>query len=274
MKMPLRSRLFTLCADDFGQSEKINAAVIELIRVRRLGATSAMSQGPAWPLGARELRPYLDVVDVGLHLNLTHRFTSETMVRPLAWWLLAAPRGWIHRQAVRDTFLRQVELFDRYLGRLPDYLDGHQHVHALPVVRDILTEVIDACWRGQPRPWVRAPDCLLDAGGVPFKAWVLRRATHGFAEHVAAAGLRYTRQFGGVYALSSGAPFPKLMRRWLHQLPSGTLIMVHPGHEAFDKTDPIADARFMEYQYLNTRALSDDCLSADASLVRFSELPA
>ncbi len=274
MKMPLRSRLFTLCADDFGQSEKINAAVIELVRVQRLGATSAMSQGPAWAQGAREIRDYLKVVDVGLHLNLTHRFSSETLARPLEWWLLAAPRGWIKRQAVRDTFLRQVELFERYLGRLPDYVDGHQHVHAFPLIREILTEVIAECWRGQPQPWVRAPDCLLDSGGVPFKAWVLKRATRGFAAHISAAGLNYTRQFAGLYALTSAAPFEKLMHRWLHQLPSGTLLMVHPGHQAFDHSDPIAAARFNEYQYLTTRALSDDCQSADASLVRFGELAA
>lgn len=274
MKMPLRSRRFTLCAEDFGQSRPINAAIIELIRVWRIGATSAMSQGPAWPEGARALRDYQQLTDVGLHLNLTHRFDGQKGTRPLAWWLLAAPRGWIKREQVRDSFLSQIDLFFTHFGRLPDYLDGHQHVHAFPVIREVTTELISECWRGRPRPWVRTPDCLLDSGDIALKGWVLKRAARGFADHVARDGLRHTKKFAGLYSLDPASDYPKLMRRWLHQLPSGTMLMCHPGHQTYDLNDPIREARYAEYQYLNYRGLSDDCAAADVSLVKFADLEA
>lgn len=272
MKMPLRSRRFTLCADDFGQSRAISDAIIELVRVWRIGATSVMSQGPAWPDGARALKELQHLTDVGIHLNLTHRFPGHAGSRPLPWWLFAAPRGLVNRAQIRSSFLTQIELFTQHFGRLPDYLDGHQHVHAFPVIREVLTEVIAECWRGNDKPWVRAPDCLLDSGGVPLKGWVLKRATRGFAAHAEAEGLRYTKKFGGLYALDALSGFPKLMQRWLHDLPSGTLLMCHPGRRTFDRTDPIADARYEEYQYLMNRGLSDDCAAADVSLVRFADL--
>ncbi len=274
MKYPLRSRLFTLCADDFGQSEAINQAIVELVRCYRLGAVSVMSQGPAWPEGARALKECQHMAEIGLHLNLTHRFAGSPSIRPLLWWLLAAQRGWIRRDAVRAAFQAQIDRFVAHLGRLPDYLDGHQHVHAFPVIRDVLTELIDDNWKDQPRPWVRAPDCLLDSGRVPLKAWVLRRAARGFAAHLMQAGLQHTRQFGGLYALSAGGSFAKLMRRWLHELPSGTVLMVHPGKQSFDHSDPIGEARFEEYDYLRSREFAQDAMSADASFVRFSQLPA
>lgn len=276
MKWPLRSRLFTLCADDFGQSPTINEAITDLVRVRRVGAVSVMSQGPAWPEGARSLKEYQHVTDVGLHLNLTHNFRKCPSIRPLSWWLIAAPRGWINRDKIRAAFQSQIDLFVQHFGRLPDYLDGHQHVHAFPVIRDALTDVIASNWQGQPLPWVRAPDCLVDTGRVPLKAWVLKRATQGFADHLQQAGLRYTKRFGGLYALTALADFPKLMHRWLHELPSGTLLMVHPGKQAplTAPEDPIGGARVAEYDYLYNRGLSDDALSADASFVRFGDLPA
>jgi predicted glycoside hydrolase/deacetylase ChbG (UPF0249 family) len=274
MKFPLRSRLFTLCADDFGQSVPINEAIIDLVRVHRLGAISVMSQGPAWPQGARALKEYQHVADIGLHLNLTHHFAKSPSIRPLLWWLLAAPRGWVNREAIRAAFQSQIDAFEQHFGRLPDYLDGHQHVHAFPVIRDALTDVIAANWQGQPQPWVRAPDCLVDAGRVPLKAWILKNATCGFADHLQQAGLRYTKRFGGLYALTPMANFPELMRRWLHELPSGTLLMVHPGKPTMIPGDSIATARAVEYDYLHNRGLSDDALSADASFVRFADLPA
>lgn len=274
MKMPLRSRRFTLCADDFGQSKPINAAIIELIRVWRVGATSVMSQGPAWPEGACALRDYQQLTDVGLHLNLTHRFEGLEGTRPLIWWLYAASRGKLQRAQLRAAFLSQIDLFVRHFGRLPDYLDGHQHVHSFAGIREVLTELIDECWKDRPKPWVRAPDCLLDSGDMAIKGWVLKRAARGFAAHLSAHGLRYTKKFAGLYGLDPAANYPKLMGRWLHQLPSGTLLMCHPGHKTYDLSDPIREARYEEYQYLNYRGLTDDCSSADVSLVKFADLDA
>ena len=89
-------RRLTFCADDFGQTEQINLAVIELILAGRLGATSVMSQGPAWPQGARQLKQCEPLADIGLHLNLTHRFEGQAAARPLPYWMLAAPLGLIN----------------------------------------------------------------------------------------------------------------------------------------------------------------------------------
>ncbi len=272
MRLRLRSRRFTLCADDFGQSEAINRAIIELVRVWRLGATSVLSDGPAWPEGARVLRDLAHMADIGLHLNLTHPFDGVSGTRPLLWWMAAAPRGMVKVDAVRAAFSRQIDAFVKHFGRLPDYIDGHQHVHAFPQIREVVTDLIAEVWTGDAKPWVRAPDRLVDSGGVPLKGWVLKRLARGFSEHLAREGLVFPSRFGGLYSLQPDARYPRLMRRWLHGLPSGTLLMCHPGHESFSLSDPIREARFEEFLYLSGVALPADCQAADASLVRFSDL--
>ena len=263
-------RTLTLCADDFGQSTDINQGILALLSLNRLTAVSVMSQGSAWVAGAPALKEHQQTADIGLHLNLTHRFDSDTYVRSLAAWLVSAPLGWVDRQAVRDTFRQQIDLFVKQMGRLPDYLDGHQHVHAFSVIREILVEVIAEYWQAQAKPWVRAPDQLTDNGRVPLKAWVLRTATSGFAAHLNNAGLRYPAGFAGLYALTPEANFPERMASWLRQLPAGTLIMVHPGEQSSDGGDPIRHARYAELQYLQSLQCADALQSASVRLARLS----
>ncbi len=264
------ARTLTLCADDFGQSTEINQGILALLSLNRLAAVSVMSQGPAWAVGAPALKAHHQTADIGLHLNLTHRFDRDTYVRPLAAWLVSTPLAWVDRQAVRTSFRQQIDLFVKHMGRLPDYLDGHQHVHAFAVIREMLVEVIAEYWQAQAKPWVRAPDQLLDNGQVPLKAWVLRTATSGFAACLENAGLRYPAGFAGLYALTPAANFPERMDGWLRQLPTGTLIMVHPGEQSSDVSDPIRDARYAELQHLQSPQFTDRLQSAGVRLARLS----
>ena len=272
-------RRLSLCADDFGQSAAINAGILSLIARGRLQATSVLSEGPAWADGAQRLKavlasPGVDA-EVGLHLNLTHPFADAVLARPLSRWLLASSLRQVPQARVADSFLRQVDSFVRHFGRLPDYVDGHQHVHAFPVVRDAVMQVIDRCWQGQTiRPWLRVPE-RLTGGDAPLKALVLRASTHGFGQLAEAQGLRTTPAFGGLYSLRPDDGFEGRMKRWLRASPDRTLLMCHPGdthHVADDGSDPIAAARAVEFAYLRSDAFVEDCARSSVTLVRHASV--
>ncbi len=268
-----RPRRLALCADDFGQSKQISEGILDLIVCRRVSATSVLTEGPDWPESSWRLRELQAHADIGVHLNLTHSFPNARGNRPLLYWLLLTQVGLISRRWVTERFIKQIDLFVKYFGRLPDYLDGHQHVHAFPVIREAMMEAIEARWpEGSRLPWIRTPDRLVDAGGTPGKALVLRAACRGFADYVKARGLRITEKFGGLYALQPEAKFEQRMCRWLHEIPSGTLLMVHPGKPTVDFSDPICDARAAEFNYLAGTRFADDCHSAGVQLVRFAHL--
>lgn len=271
--MNAASRKLVLCADDFGQSAAISAGIVELIAKGRLSATSVMSESPYWPAAALELARVQQLADVGLHLNLTHPFPVASQVRSLGYWLVISNLRLLSRRRLAEIFMRQIDAFSRELGRLPDFIDGHQHVHAFPVIRSALTDAIAARWpAGVAGPWLRTPERLVDGGDTPAKALVLRAACFGFARHASQHGLRVTPRFGGVYSLQPDADFAGKMRHWLRSAPDGTLLMCHPGHAAADPADPIHAAREREYHYLASPEFLHDCQQAGVQLRRFGEL--
>jgi len=246
------SRHFTLCADDFAQSAAISEAIIELLAARRLSATSVFSQSPLWPALAAQLAAQPSA-EVGLHFNLTHPFDDGA--RPLSHWLLNSQLRRLPLDWLADQVRRQLDAFTSAFGRLPDFIDGHQHVHALPQVRDALLSTLKT-FGG--RPYLRAPDLLGHPGDSRIKAMILKALCHGFARQAGKAGYHVPAWFGGLYSLSPEADYPALMDKWLATMPDGALLMCHPG-SGDDADDPIAAARRNEYGYLASARFTESC---------------
>ncbi|GGY03289.1 ChbG/HpnK family deacetylase [Paludibacterium paludis] len=254
-----------LCADDFAQSRAISRGILDLAEAGRITATSVFSLSEHWMEGARQLKPLSPRVEAGLHLTLTEPF--DDTARPLGRWLLMSQAGCVPRQAVRRSFEAQLMRFCEEWGELPAYLDGHQHVHALPGIRDEVFALIERHWTGASRPWIRLPDRLGHPGQSRFKASVLTFCCRGFARQAAQRGLTSHAWFGGLYSLSGDAAYRALMREWLAACPDGALMMCHPGMPATNPADPIARARVNEYRYLASPAFAEDLRSAGVELV-------
>ncbi|MGH8353470.1 MAG: ChbG/HpnK family deacetylase [Pseudomonas sp.] len=262
-------KALTLCADDFAQSPAISAAILELIASQRIAATSVMSQSPLWPSLAGELAGLADAADIGLHFNLTHPFSADA--RPLSYWLLKSPAGLVSRSAMRDGLLKQIDRFTEHFQRLPDFIDGHQHVHALPVIRGALFEAVSLRWQDGERPYLRAPDRLGHPGDSWLKALLLKGLSTGFARQADSRGFATAPWFAGLYSLSAQTNFAELMRRWLALCPDGSLLMCHPGQAARDRADPIGAVRALEYGYLSSQRFAEDCQRNAVVIRRFSK---
>lgn len=256
----------TICADDFALSPTSSRYIIELVTQQRLSATSVMTQSPHWATFAPELASIACRLDVGLHFNLTHPFDSNA--RPLSHWLLLSQMRRLPKTWLRDRLLEQIDLFTEHFQRLPDFIDGHQHVHAFPVVRDALLEAIGLRWTNTSRPYLRAPDCLRHAGGAWIKAGVLKAACVRFSSDARSQGYAFPDWFGGLYALKPDAGFPDLMRQWLNCSSHHGLIMCHPG--ANELGDPIGPSRASEYHYLSSQEFHEHCLENHVVIGRFS----
>lgn len=255
----------TLCADDFALSLPGSQRILNLVDLGRLSATSVMVQSPHWPALAPELAARAGQLDVGLHINLTHPFDGNAS--SLAHWLLLSQTRRLSRDWLRDRMLEQIDLFSGYFQRLPDFIDGHQHVHAFPVIREMLFEAITLRWGSAPRPYLRAPDRLGHTGGSWLKAGVLKAACAGFDEQARAAGFITPNWFAGLYSLDPGASFPRLMCQWLAEAPRRGLLMCHPGANEAD--DPIGAARAWEYYYLASQDFVEHCWENHAVVSRF-----
>jgi chitin disaccharide deacetylase len=260
-------RILSLCIDDFGQSPGIAAAVVQLAQASRISAVSCMSNAPGWVRDAPLLRTLPPSVAIGLHLNLTEGAPLSAQLAR-AWprlpslprLMLLAHLRLLPRQALRHEIAAQWQAFVAATGRTPDFVDGHQHVHHLPGVRDAMLAVFDAM---QVQPAVRSTARVLGPGHAIKRALIA--GTGGFALRRALVrrGLRHNPALLGVYDFCN-TDYRSLMRGWLARLPpEGGLVFCHPGTaQGLDAHDAHPAARTRELHYLASDGFLQDLVDA------------
>ena len=129
-----------LCADDYGQNTFISQAIILLIQKNRLTATTCMTTSPFWFENAPRLKN-LEKIDIGLHFNLTEGSPLSPGLQvmgflPLKQLLMKSYLKKINQKVIEEELHAQIDQFVAGIGRLPDFIDGHQHVHQFPIIRD------------------------------------------------------------------------------------------------------------------------------------------
>jgi len=258
-----KPRRIWLCADDYGISPAVNAAIAELLQRGRLNATSVMVVAPSWSRSDASLLSSLRAAGrlraVGLHLTLTGAFRPLTasfkplcgsVFRPLADMVFLSLIRRLDRRALAAEIAAQLAAFSAAFGCAPDFVDGHQHVHLLPQVRD---EVVAAIKTAAPKAWLRqcgsvrpVADQLRDRKGL-LLSWFSR----GLRRKAKAQSVATNPAFAGSYALRPGTDFAGLFPRFLDGLPDGGLIMCHPGlvDDELKTLDSLTDLRETEYRY-------------------------
>src|SRR3546814_7455572 len=109
-----------------------------------------MAVAEAWPRAAADLDPHFERIDIGLHLTLTRlpplgpmpRLAPEGRLPPLGMLMRLALERRLDRAEVAAELERQFDAFVTATGRLPDFIDGHQHVHILPGVREQAVDLV------------------------------------------------------------------------------------------------------------------------------------
>lgn len=246
---PQHSQGATICVtlDDFGLHAGINAAAQRLAGLGRLHAVGALVGAPAWHQGASLVRQ-LDAqgVDIGLHLDLTEAPLLRASWRPLPSLVALACANRLDRGALQQEIRAQLDALESVLGHPPAFVDGHQHVHQLPVVRDALIAELSQRY-GSRLPWLRSTL----GPGRSLKALVIRSlGARGLGARARQAGAAQNRRLLGVYDFRGGAPrYRRLLAAWLDATRDGDLLMCHAGLP-LSPQDPLREARQAEYAVL------------------------
>ncbi len=250
----------TLCADDYSQSLPINRAILELVGMGRLDAVSCLSLSPTWHADARDLRA-AGPAQTGLHFNLTLPLSQSG--RKVSAILASSLLGKIDCKMVRAAFEKQWHGFIRGMGSPPDFVDGHQHVHAFPIVRDVVLECIS---RFGSTCWVRTlqPPAGLPPG--PFKKRLLEHLSRPLSWELGGAGIPTNQCFAGFRPYRTADGFRLSFNRWINASGEPLLVMCHPGLPSSDPSDPIRRSRAEEFRYLASEYFKSDCEKALATI--------
>lgn len=254
---------FLLVADDFAIAPGVDDAIAALAEARRISATSALVTLPEWPEAGRRLAALRHRIAIGLHINLTLGTPCAAVpglapdgALPTVGQLIAmATTRRIDRAEIAAEVTRQLDAFEHATGYQPDHVDGHQHVHALPVVRDGVLAALAA--RGYPRPpLVRVPadrtSRILARGLYPAKALTLTSLALGFADAARRAGFPVNDGFSGISAFDRTVPYADELARAATAPGRRHLVMCHPGQPdtTLASRDPVVDRRADEYAAL------------------------
>ncbi len=276
-------RTVVLCADDYALAPGVSRAILDLIGRGRLTATSCMTASPCWPEHGPWLAPLRERADIGLHFTLTG---AQPPLGPMP---RTAPGGRLPPlgRLMRDALLRRLDAgeiraeldrqFDSFVavhGAPPDFIDGHQHVHQLPVVREAVLDLVEArCGRGT---YVRCcwepPAASLRRGVSPLRTVVIATLGRRMRALLARRGIAANDGFRGVHDFTGRVPYAELFPRYLDGPGARPLVHCHPGiiDDALRAIDPVTDTREEEYRYFGSDAFAAALDRAGVILARLT----
>lgn len=277
---------FVLCADDYGMTCGIDQAILALAEAGRLSAVSCMVNGPEWARSAEPVRKLVNT-EIGLHVVFTDGMALTGGLTPKAKGQL--PTQWglarlaflrrIDRANLAREFEAQVSRFTDAMGRYPDFVDGHQLVHQLPVIADVLVECVTSR-NGQWRPWLRV--CCDDVtkilkrqvGCVP--ALLASQLGWRLAKLAKRAGLAVNDGFSGFYNVHRAEHFSAIFPQFLQAIGPRHLIMCHPGlsYDSSERSNVWMRCREHEFRYFASSAFPADLASRGLRVGKFSQLRA
>ncbi|XP_008282561.1 carbohydrate deacetylase [Stegastes partitus] len=259
--MPQLRVMLVVTGDDFGYCPRRNQGIVDCFQAGGISNVSllvnAFAAKEAADLAKRHSIP------IGLHANLSEGIPvcqslqqASTLINQHGFFLgkigfrQALERGQLSMEQVELELRAQVRLFMELTGHLPHHMDGHQHVHVLPEVREVFAQVLSDF----RIPYTRVPvepglhSCpWLPAHLKRFYMQVEKDALDSipvFKRY----GIRWPDMYLGLTTMGQNMSIPSLQRALSHASaagPSGTTsssasgsnqpvvtaeLMVHPGY--------------------------------------------
>jgi predicted glycoside hydrolase/deacetylase ChbG (UPF0249 family) len=252
--------MIVLCADDYAMSEAVSRGIEDLAAAGRVSAVSVLVTSPRWTIDAPRLKPLRAQVALGVHLNLTYgaplgpmpRLAPDRLFPPLGRLLLRTVLGRLDSGEIRDEFSRQLDAFERTVGHPPDHVDGHEHVHVLPAIRQALFDALSRRFM-EPAPLLRDPSDRLGAivrrRGARTKALAVKTLAFGFGAAARRRGLPTNEGFSGFSRFDVNRPYAQELQEALSAPGPCHIAMCHPGR-ADEGAAPGGRRRRMEYDVL------------------------
>ncbi|XP_057687583.1 carbohydrate deacetylase isoform X1 [Corythoichthys intestinalis] len=254
--MPQPRIMLVVTGDDFGYCPKRNQGIVDCFKAGGISSVSLLVNASAAKDAADLAKRHS--IPIGLHANLSEGIPVSQSLQQAS--TLINERGFFHgkmgfRQAlgrhqlnmeeVELELRHQIRLFRELTGHLPHHMDGHQHVHILPEVREVFAQVLSD--HGIPYTRVPVEPGLQSCPWLPvhlqkFYTQVEKDARDSipvFRRY----GIRWPDVYLGLTTVGQNMSVPNLKRAFSHALSMSKRdvssseecvvtaeLMVHPGY--------------------------------------------
>lgn len=247
----IADRRIIINADDIGMHPTIDAAALLLAEYGAVTSASVISiaRPDRFSINAfKELK-----TDLGLHLDFTSNMANACYKtsRDISAMIISTYFRRTDIESLRSIIRDQFDRFCDVVGDEPHFVDGHEHVHQLPMVRTALIDVlkernlIQKIYFRNPisRRWRGSKAALIGMLG----ALVMEK-------QLSALGCICNTDFFGVYDFRKEVKLEDLWHQWLSSLTGdGALAMCHPAAGTY-KT--IGDTQALSFRLAELKFLS------------------
>jgi predicted glycoside hydrolase/deacetylase ChbG (UPF0249 family) len=252
-----------ICADDYALDAEISDAIIELAKQKRISAISCITNSSYWPRDSAALNEVSAYTDIGLHFNLTegiplagNLIRGSSTLPSLSNLILRTHGGYLSKKRVIREFKAQYEAFIKQLGFAPHFIDGHQHIHHLPIIRNILIKLYQNGYIQKPC-YFRCVDnasVASDSLSTKIKHFIIKKTGAAkFKRQLMRLKIPHNLSFSGIYNFKATQDYNMIFSSFLKQSSDGGLIMCHPGKAIDNSKDTIANCRYQEYLFLSSK---------------------
>ncbi|GAB4223462.1 MAG: ChbG/HpnK family deacetylase [Francisella sp.] len=258
------TKRITICADDFGMSNNINQAIIKLLDKKIINATSCMVNMPEFKTGIDKLKKiYNNFINVGLHLNLTEgksltqskSLTKNSLFLSLPKLLIKSQFRLISYNDAYTELKAQIEEFIKYWGDVPDFIDGHQHIHQFPAIRKALINLYQEFKMHNKKTYIRS---TYNMQKTDLKSIIIYYSgAKQLQKLLIKNNIRHNTSFAGIYSLAKKKNFRRVIIHAYQNITDGGLIMCHPSI-AIDTKDAISHSRVQEFRYFSSQQALQD----------------
>lgn len=290
----MKKKLIILCADDYGQTPAISKGILTLIQRQRLSATSCLVNTPYFSEHAAWLKPWQALIDIGLHFNLTEGKALSPLFASLhgkyffslPFLLSKALYYGLKQNAIEAECHAQLDQFEGIMKSLPDFIDGHQHVHQFPIIREALITVYKKRFQAKPA-YIRLvkPTFKIREGYHLIKKIQIHFATrpYAFQRMLKQHNIIHNEFFSGIYPFKKSFLYSTFFPSFLNEMNRSQtkdfgLILCHPASPfnqelipSFQRkkdffNDTMIATREAEYNYLMSDQFLKDCESYHCEL--------
>jgi len=270
------TKRIVLCADDYGQAPAVSDGILALVQKERLSAVSCLVTPPFWGAAAVALGSVAGQIDTGLHFNLTQGEALSTAYREtygdhfmsLGTLMARSMLRQLNQQVILAECEAQLQAFQAKMGHLPHFIDGHQHVHQFPVIREAFLSIYEQHLRSHGA-YVRLSKPLVKSYKDIKHLVILLSGALAFERQLKNRAIPHNTSFAGAYSFKDSADYKAHFNQALDDVKEGGLIMCHPGFAGVDRSDPIAASRYDEYLYLESDQFLQDCAQKGIKMARF-----
>ena len=213
-------------------STPINKGILQLLELKRLSAVSCASNFSEWKNAARDLKPFTTQINIGLHFNIQ---------KPLFNLIVNAYLRRFKYQKIFQQLQEQYNQFIEHLDHPPAYIDGHQHIHSLPIIREAVT---DFCKNHSPK----IPTRMLRTKQKTIKSLIIKSlGSKALYKLSVKNNLIFNKDLLGIYNFHNSDKYSTFFNNFLSLCSNNSLIMCHPATSATHE-----DFRYNELKFLSS----------------------